>query len=605
MSVLESNLAALVARYPEYAEDLKRYGNPESFTRFEIRETDGVLDFYEQSELLDSTREGYLKFDFPRSSSPLIVLCFGFGLGGGLHKILQGLSRIPFKIFVIEPSWERFIYSIGITELSEVFACEQIEFLIGLSRVRCFSKFYSSFQEVSSIPKMEADLIFKHPSLYERSEAYFDSVEDEWETCKKIIRLGTPDLTQSLSKLEASISNSKWMEESMGLKSLQNLHKDRQALIIGAGNSITQCLDDIRSLQNQMILIAEEEIYDFLCQQQISPHFVVAGSRLEKRSSLFLGHPKSSNSKTVLVASPDFPELYRKRFEGPQVVQLGSELYHDDFDIFLKKGKTQRAISRGAQACYLAETLGCSAIHLVGYDLCYNPQDLRLYLEGSAWEDNPSHPSLEALSSSLRNSGASSLIYLEGLNSQMLASNERCLRDLKEFSWLAGQLSASLKNLTPYGLKIPGVERLSFADLKKNSRSIPKQQDPVDSKLMKSELKWHSIREQIEILLEKLMDFKTQAESFPFKDLSTRPDLSQQLIDLLREAQSSLMGNSSFQKWILWIHLRRHLDIEGEWMRLGSSDGMEMIRLGLLRDWFSEMCAAAQQVSLILRKTGD
>jgi len=172
------------------------------------------------------------------------------------------------------------------------------------------------------------------------------------------------------SWIQNFISNSWYLWNTDGLKSLFNVLKDKPVVIVGAGPSAFSGLKVLKEIQKKVYIIAVDTVFELLIQNSIFPDFLVS---IDPQHKNFTYLKNSNLSNTITIIQPTVSkELLRKKpgifcfssLEIPLLKTMESSLGVLG-DIFLSG-------SVGCTSINIAFLLGANPIFLLGHDLSFS-----------------------------------------------------------------------------------------------------------------------------------------------------------------------------------------------------------------------------------------
>lgn len=154
-----------------------------------------------------------------------------------------------------------------------------------------------------------------------------------------------------------------------GANIFYNRFENIPAMVIGAGPSLEESIEDIRRLKDRVLLIAVDTAYNVLLKHDIEPHFCISVDAQTVNARYFEGVPQTD---TVLVADPMVhPSVFR--LFGGRIVTFGIafEMMKWIEKICGSHGEVTHGGSVSTNAYDFACRLGCSPILLAGQDFAF------------------------------------------------------------------------------------------------------------------------------------------------------------------------------------------------------------------------------------------
>lgn len=229
--------------------------------------------------------------------------------------------------------------------------------------------------------------------------------------------------------------------------------KNIPALIIGAGPSLDDSIEDIRRMRDQALLIAVDTAYHLLLKHGIEPHFCVSVDAQIVNARYFEG---VGGGSTVLVADPMVHPSVFRLFRG-RVVTFGIafEMMKWIEKICGSHGEITHGGSVSTNACDFAYRLGCSPLFLVGQDLAFTKG--RAHVRGSHL-DELVHCRTTRLAPvevfNRRQIRALPPILVKGIGGSQLETNQKMMIFR---TWFSRQKRDDLYNISAGGALIDGI----------------------------------------------------------------------------------------------------------------------------------------------------
>jgi len=303
-----------------------------------------------------------------------------------------------------------------------------------------------------SILKNQRITLWAAPQIRER---FADGVRSVNDTIAAALESAETDTFRGLIRLRCSIHN---LPSILGQASRRwrRVPSGTDAIVCGAGPSLTQQLGRIRDAASRAVIIAVGHAAPTLCRAGIIPHIIVEGD-----SQAYQNWPPDFAPASILAATTEVSPAIARRF--PSVVwNYGNSMAFNQmlgrWGVELTSVRLNRTIT--VPALETARWLGCRRIALVGQDLCVSDTG-RLHAEGEALDD------VDPLTEAPGNEGVTvkATSDLNGLRDALQAYLAVLSR--------AGEVAApgsEIYNCTEGGARIQGARRLALdvfcADLK-------------------------------------------------------------------------------------------------------------------------------------------
>lgn len=593
------NMHSFLKRYPNYRALFVPGLEEKMKAELKLYEDDGVLRLMQNEQVVDSTEPGFMPE--VKTYKPLMIL-EGFGLGVNLQTLLREAESELKEIVIIEPSFERFCFSLQITDFKQLFENESVHWLVGMPESIVFSSLFEIFKSPPRCFYVKAAEFIPHPKITETHSEYFMQIREEWRSVVAMLERAYGNKEDSQLGLKNVVENTSFIEEQPGVDLIKDAFKGVPAVIASAGPSLKDSIPDLKEAKNKAIIIAVDAAAKVLVDNGITPHFVLSLERIPWTKKFF--EPLPEDLASNLVCYPLVPKDVIDSFPGPKWCAYRNQAYFYYIGEQCPKAVLTSSSSVSHMSLRFADHLGCSQIAIVGQDLCYDPKTLQSHSDGVAFEDWSKEKSSEELSKALDQKAKGPLIYIEGNDQKQVPSNSVWYTFLKEFSWEATKVEARVFNCTLGGAKIPNLERSHLAAVLEDwvqKDDLFEDIASAYSSYKKQSLDWKSALKYLEDIQGRLKELEGQA-----KHLYSNKDVDQTSkekgLRLLRSTIDQLSKDIMTLGFAIEIQASVHWEIESSWY-LVSEDAPDVTekRLKLLERWFAEMYTAAQESSEILK----
>ena len=293
-----------------------------------------------------------------------IIFCGGFGLGFYTKSLFALKYKSFSKLIIIEKDLNILKIALQVFDFSKILKDKKVEIL---------------FEENNSVPDLNEILINSvskkvytfipqvyikiYPDFYLNLKHLIDSY-----LSRKNINIATLTRFQTLWTRNM-IKNHKLFLTSKGIKYFFNKYRKMPAMVISAGPSLNDYLDEIKNNQNKFIIIAVDSIFQTLVKNQIFPDFIVT---VDPQYINYKYFEYNTYYKSMLVSELSTFPLILRSYKGKilffrSVFPLGKW-----FEKFTEsKGEIDMGGSVSTTAFDLAYQLGCDPIVLLGQDLAF------------------------------------------------------------------------------------------------------------------------------------------------------------------------------------------------------------------------------------------
>jgi len=605
--ILENNVVSLLDRYPEYRSIIQSVGMANLNEKFEVRDSEaGGLQLWEGNHLVDDTRTEYLGSE-NRAGAVRVAVILGFGMGSILQSVLQKYSREVRDVMVIEPSWERFLYSLALTDFKGLFADTKIHWCIGQSRDQIFSKSYGLFRPTPRCFYVMNDIVVRNPHYEAQFSGYFDCAQDEWNAAKAMISRNYGSFEDSLLGLRNVLENRGFIESQPGIRHLRDAFSGKPAVVVATGPSLNRSLDLLKANQDRVLILSADASASILLQHGIEPHFVMSLERVMATKPLVEAlKPYADGLRSQWVSYPLVPKGVIDEFPGDKWVVYRDQAYFSFLEDWIPKGMMRSGTSVAHMCCRFADWLGCGSVALIGQDLAYDPDRLSSHADGVACSEWSHDRSEQELKSKLAEEGQGDLLYIPGNKRPLVPTNPTYFSMLREYAWEVQQIKAKVINCTDGGARIDGLEWAEFSsflsglapfDAFEKILELRKEfeADPDDQLALREVM---DICGEFAKRLEQLLNEAKALEKA--KNLS--PGEHQQALDMLRKTSELFLENSHFVAFIGELNASKLIQVENQWFSHATTEASSKLRYRAITDWFQTNHEAAQQVHQTLKR---
>ncbi len=546
--ILQKNLEALAARYPELARDL---------ANTEIKAPDRFLLIPSQEQaptLIASTATGQ-QIALHHPQQPLSeaaqwadrlpqnclqganVLILGVGLAYHIHHFLQKSSRES-QIAVLEPDRDLFGFILREVDLSLLLSTDRISWLVGTSPQETVNRLQSGSAahrfagqglQLLSLPGFRA----YYPDYLENLAEEIQAGLIEAQVKHRTIRLQGRDILKNI------LDNLPRVMQATGVAELQSLGAGVPAFVVAPGPSLTHHLESLRIAGRKGYVIAVDTAARILRREEVPYHFVVTIDHTELNELHF---DNADSDPACLVAYPgvqnSIPAIYEGRtyfYDHEGSIQGGTRASRL-LDVLGLSDRLGSLISLGSTtdtAYHLARRLACCPMVLVGVDLAF-PEE-RFYAAGAMQEekavDSPHTSRQYKVPNNCGGEVITSHIY-------RLFRNQ-----LAELIRSSGGL---VYNTSPEGAQIPCTSvvdlRELLSDLPDRVLSIPRPSRP---------LPYSDVVQRLEAILEMLKEDRKLIRPWEKElrrlDVRNSRKFRERIIPILKEIASALKDRDSFQ----------------------------------------------------------
>jgi len=366
----------------------------------------------------------------------------GFGDGSHLKYFLQESgSGINFLAAEKDPALLR--ETLARFDLSELLSHQR--FIIGVGELD--DEYFAAIQGAALTGVNDVNSIIFSP-LHSVDEAYYDRMRNELVRQYLVIRpLMEVNVRTATNLQENSFRNLAHMTQSPDVGEMKGQFPDIPFVLVGAGPSLDESIEFLRSVQDKAIIITSNSPYRKLINSGIRPHMVVTADPMPPTMAGF----KGVNSDGVPLACPfsAYPEIV-KMFSGrifswctynPIVDLIKSHMGQEPGTNIMEQGTVSGCVLD------LSRLLGCRKVLLVGQDMSVR-DDGRYYTNDSSYADTGAHYAHSATGQ-----------RLPGNTQEKVLVEQRLFVYLKTFEQFIAKKDPGVeyRNLARTGVKIQGV----------------------------------------------------------------------------------------------------------------------------------------------------
>ncbi len=286
------------------------------------------------------------------------VILAGIGLGYIVEYIINNTN---YKVLIFENS----------NEILNIIKSEKKELLTS-KRIEIFSNLEDLFDYLDRNYIKEFNFYIHRPYLTLFPEIY-TQLENELITylSKKKINQNTLKRFQK-TWLKNIIKNSIYYFKLPGIMNIKHNFKDKPAIIVGAGPSLSRNIEMLKKQENKAVIISTDTALARLIKNDIIPDFVISVDP-QDRNSLYLLGIKEKDKLPLLVVDSAIAFLTISHYPIDNIILYDTifPLYEEIKKFSGEKGTLKSGGSVSTTAFDFARFLGCSPIIFIGQDLSY------------------------------------------------------------------------------------------------------------------------------------------------------------------------------------------------------------------------------------------
>ena len=370
----------------------------------------------------------------------------GFGDGSHLIKFLDD-TPVGTNLFAAEKDPALLRETLSLIDVSSLLANER--FFLGVGEPD--DEFFRDIETVALNGVRNVDTIVFSP-LYSLDESYYDRMRNEMVRQYLVIRpLIEVNVRTAVNIQKNTLENLPLLANSPDIGQLANRFADVPFVLVGAGPSLDESIDFLRSARGKAIVVCSNSSYRKLVNSGIRPHLVVTADPMPPTLQGF----ENISLDNVPLAAPfsALPEIIR-RFAGrvitwntlnPIVANLRQKTGNNPGTQILEKGTVSSCVLD------ISRVLGCRKVLFIGQDMAIR-QDGKYYVEDSAYGDSGSHyTSIDRVQN------------LPGNTKEKVPVEGRLFVYLKTFEeFIAQNPQVQYRNLAEFGALVKGAPYQTF-----------------------------------------------------------------------------------------------------------------------------------------------
>jgi hypothetical protein len=378
-----------------------------------------------------------------------IIITFGIGLG---YLLDETYINYPSKIFVYEPDLNLLHFVLSNIDISEHLSSGRVFIMNNLDElISKLSEIYLTKDKVE-IVYLKNYAIVKNKELLLLTQKVLDTCKSKIVDINTISKFSKKWLINTLNNISTSKTKTLYP-----VSELENKFTGQTALIIGAGPSLNENIDNIKKNRKNFVIFAVNKVAKYLFENQIFPDFIVCldadyinksldglDSKLERTNCLMDIRTDSS------VLNHAFHKIFVNFSETDAVMKKASK-----YNAFMKFNETGGSASTFALTS--AVKMGFSQIVLTGIDLAFKGN--QIYSDGETMQRVSQN---EIVVDSIKKN----LVQIDSVTGGKVYTREDYAVFINHFNTLVKQLNYSkIYNTSSFGAKLEGVQNTSFENV--------------------------------------------------------------------------------------------------------------------------------------------
>lgn len=391
------------------------------------------------------------------------IVLIGTGSGRVIQRILDVLN--PLRLVVIEPNSESLLALFNQQDFSQPIQQKQLYFGVG----NTIQSLGMGLKNVKTSLAAHGYQILINPEVYIESSP---DIQPIVQTIQLIIEQESLFLRMRLARADLCqlnlIQNLPAMLESISIDSLTNICVGKSALIIAAGPSLDESLEEIKQVKDRFIIFAVDTAVRTLLKKSIHPHIVVTTDPTKDNAKHFDGVVLDQNTVTAFI--PDCQTLNIQRYKShPHKLCLFDDSTHLTYWMQKYLGfKTivKRPLNVSEAAVRLAVHMGFETIVFSGLDLAIPA------VGGNTHSCDAAHSfAIQEMDEGKiriqKHDGSEDwlpVVEVDGWNEERVLTYPSFQMYLREMEIIIHEFKKNWVDCTKYGAKKKGCRRLQLSD---------------------------------------------------------------------------------------------------------------------------------------------
>lgn len=459
---------------------------------------------------IDEARRWADQFKFININT--VVNMFGLGNGVFARELLNKMNDTD-NLLIYEPCIELFNHVIENYDISDILSDKRVFLFVNSINIVDFRRISNALTNISNINSQVQCIYPNYDNIFtEECIKFFKDLKDSFTS----VKINTNTLINfSETDILNIFKNIKFLKDSSSINELRKvISKDVPAILIAAGPSVEENLDEIKKAKGRAVIFAVDRILDYLLDVGIEPDFILT---IDGKKSIEHFTTKS-NIEIPLITYYEANHDILNIHQGMKIFCTNNSFVEKLYNI--SEHIPPHVIPSGSVALVgftVCAELGFKKVILVGQDLAYDSEKSHA---GNIKEE----------------SDESRDVYIEGINGEQIKSRYDWKEFVLRYEDLMNRYSdVKVIDAKKKGAKIKGAMVVSLEealDMYCNKRFDPNE---IIRKIDKtfSEKDIVAIKEYLQRNLIKLRKIKEKAK-IAVRDC----DL------LLRESQTSVITNN-------------------------------------------------------------
>ena len=296
-----------------------------------------------------------------------VVAMFGLGNGILTRALIERMGEKDY-LLLYEPCLEIFEHVLEHYDITDILSRENTILIVeGINEADLHFTMYSMIN-ISNIKSQLQCIYPNYDNMFRDSCIhYYKEIKNCFFTARININTG---IHLGEKFIENTLKNLRYLNEAKTLSDLKQLiPKDLPAIIVAAGPSVQENIDELKKAKGKAIIIAVDRILDYLLDSDLIPDFVISVDPIKKMEHFSSRKVIDIPLICYLESNPDI----MKKHKGCKIVCTNCDfiegLYHSVGSDLPRLGTSGSVAIVAYRACL---ALGFKRVILVGQDLAYS-----------------------------------------------------------------------------------------------------------------------------------------------------------------------------------------------------------------------------------------
>lgn len=315
-------------------------------------------------------------------------LCYGFGNGGVIRKILEEKEKV-YLCVICEPSMLIFKRALEEFDLTDILDHPSVRFYVGDIKIEEIERNIYNKITYDSWKRFNLCILSKYKELFE------DTCVEIAELYDRIVINKEGELNTLIEYARAGMENEiqamRWIMDCVSLQSLKDeMSTDVPYIVVAAGPSLEKNVEVLKKAKGKAVIVCVDTAVGFLLKHDVVPDMICCVDA-QKELKLF-ENPKIKEIPIAVSTDTNYRVLEKLEAKRPIYISVSNDFLMREFT---DKGKPVGYFDGGGSVAtmlfQLGVELGYKRIVLVGQDLAftdkkahagmgnYNENDLVIY----------------------------------------------------------------------------------------------------------------------------------------------------------------------------------------------------------------------------------